>query len=302
MSRSIVASAVFRCCSQLQLARHFSSAMPLSSPSVASSAARAFSTSTSFPSIATITNETTGLTILGSKSNNCNNIQGINDFVRRSMATNRKVIDAKNARRLKIQQKKKKNANKPGAAAATTEDASGEPDKNSPFLQHQEWVKFQQSITVEGFQTGQTTTATALKKNRGGKQARRKREKELARLGAFSESEENISAVAQKFPAIRYSPEETEELLKQAYAALPERAGKRGNRNLKRQAERWRRVRKIRSDYKAHLVEAHHRRMEARSYKRERTKAMKEEASELRQKDLVYQGTVLKRWTDTVGN
>lgn len=34
------------------------------------------------------------------------------DIIRRSMAINRKVIDAKNARRLKIQQKKKKNANK----------------------------------------------------------------------------------------------------------------------------------------------------------------------------------------------
>lgn len=221
------------------------------------------------------------------------------------MATNRKVIDAKNARRLKIQQKKKKNVNKPGLAAAAeanTEDASGETDKNSPFLQHQEWVKFQQSITVEGFQTGQTTTATALKKSRGGKQARRKREKELARLGAFSESDEKISAVAQKFPAIRYSPEETEDLLKQAYATLPERAGKRGTRNLKRQAERWRRVRRIRSDYKAHLLEAHHRRMEARSYKRDRTKEMKEEARELRQKDLDYQGAVMKRWAETMGS
>jgi len=34
------------------------------------------------------------------------------NYIRRSMATsNRKVIDAKNARRLKIQQKKKKNSN-----------------------------------------------------------------------------------------------------------------------------------------------------------------------------------------------
>eukprot|EP00536_Pseudo-nitzschia_multiseries_P004816 jgi/Psemu1/323630/estExt_fgenesh1_pg.C_840003 len=307
MSKSIVASAASRCCNQLQLAKHFSSALSLSTPSVVptvtSSATRSISTtilskgslSTIFPSVVATNNNATMLAL----SNNSTNS---NDFVRRSMATNRKVIDAKNARRLKIQQKKKKNANKPGGASPSTEDASGEPETNSPFLQHQEWVKFQQSITVEGFQTGQTTTATALKKNRGGKQARRKREKELARLGAFSESDETISAVAQKFPAIRYSPEETEELLKQAYAALPERAGKRGTRNLKRQAERWRRVRKIRSDYKAHLVEAHHRRMEARNYKRERTKTMKEEASELQQKDLEYQGAVLKRWMDTMGN
>jgi len=49
------------------------------------------------------------------------------------------------------------------------------------------------------------------------------------------EASGKISAVAQKFPAIRYSPEETEELLQQAYAALPVRDGKRGTRNLRRQ-------------------------------------------------------------------
>merc|ERR1719343_1381529 len=133
------------------------------------------------------------------------------------MATsNRKAIDAKNAKRLKIQQKKKKNpsANKAssgGDDGSQSTDEAGN-DSNNPFLQHQEWVKFQQSITVDGFQTGQTTTATVLKKSRGGKQARRKREKELARLGAAMDdsSTEKISAVAQKFPAIRYSPEETE--------------------------------------------------------------------------------------------
>ncbi len=140
-----------------------------------------------------------------------------------------------------------------------------------------------------------------LKKSRGGKQARRKREKELERLGALPETGgtgEKISAVAQKFPAIRYSPEETEELLQQAYAALPVREGKRGTRNLRRQETRWKRVRKIRSDYKAHRINAHFNRMEARKYKRDRTKDALESAPEQRQKDLDYQGTVLKRWME----
>lgn len=153
---------------------------------------------------------------------------------------------------------------------------------------------------MDGFQTGQTTTATALKKSRGGKQARRKREKELARLGALQPQEENLSAVAQKFPAIRYSPEETDELLKLAYATLPERTGKRGTRNLKRQAERWRRVRKIRSDYKANIEEAHYRRMEARNYKRERTKTTKEASVEIRQRDLEYQKNILQKWVENM--
>jgi hypothetical protein len=165
-------------------------------------------------------------------------------------------------------------------------------------------VKFQQSITVDGFQTGQTTTATVLKKSRGGKQARRKREKELARLGGdglvdsslAGGTGQKISAVAAKFPALRYSVEETEELLKLAYATLPTRTGKRGTRNLKRQANRWKIVRKIRSDYKAQLLRAHYRRMLQRKYKRDRTKEAMHEAVDQRQSDLEYQGQVLKRW------
>jgi len=226
-------------------------------------------------------------------------------IVRRTMGTsNRKVIDAKNAKRLKIQQKKKKNTNAKKAASETAEDASDEAnDSSNPFLQHEEWVRFQKSITVDGFQTGQTTTATVLKKSRGGKQARRKREKELARLGALPEAGgtgEKISAVAQKFPAIRYSPEETEELLQQAYAALPEREGKRGTRNLRRQETRWKIVRKIRSDYKVNMINAHLNRMEARKYKRDRTKHAQESAAEQRQNDADYQGMVLKRWMQTM--
>ena len=189
------------------------------------------------------------------------------------------------------------------ASSNTGENAEDENNQSkNPFLQHQEWVRFQQSITVDGFQTGQTTTATVLKKSRGGKQARRKREKEMARLGAASMTEggENISAVAQKFPAIRYSPEETEELLKQAYEALPPREGKRGNRNLRRQKLRWKRVRKIRSDYKAHMINAHYDRMEARKYKRDRTKEALESAPEQRQADLDYQGQVFQRWMETM--
>jgi hypothetical protein len=192
------------------------------------------------------------------------------------------------------------------AASDTDETVGKDEAKNkNPFLQHQEWVKFQQSITVDGFQTGQTTTATVLKKSRGGKQARRKREKELARLGAYadgSSSTEKISAVAQKFPAIRYSPEETEDLLKQAYEALPARTGKRGTRNLRRQETRWRKVRKIRSDYKAHLVRAHFNRMEARKYKRDRTSDTLDAAPDQRQDDLDYQGMVLKRWMETMND
>jgi len=154
-------------------------------------------------------------------------------------------------------------------------------------------------------------TATALKKSRGGKQARRMREKELARLQqqqGFLQDPTLIgvgntgssSAVATKFPAIRYSPEETQELLRQAYEALPERTGKRGNRNLRRQARRWKLVRKIRSDYKANIIRAHERRMEHRHYKRQRVIQVKEDAVVQRENDLDYQRKVLERWVNNL--
>ena len=218
-----------------------------------------------------------------------------------------------------------------GASAAASKMIR---EQEQPFLQHQEWVKFQQSISVEGFQTGQSLTATILKKSRGGKQARRRREIELMRLrqqqqqeltptgepgspaalaaaaaaaasfdtiGAqFGASASVQSTSATKFPAIRYSPEETQELLRQAYEALPERAGKRGNRNLRRQARRWKIVRDIRSQYKANLVAAHERRMEKRADKRQRVLRVQRDAVVQRRNDAAYQSDVLKRYIKTM--
>ena len=169
-------------------------------------------------------------------------------------------------------------------------------EENQPFLQHQEWAKFQQSISVDGFQTGQVTTASVLKKGRGGKQARRRKELELGRT-----QQQDVSInTDEKFPAIRYSQEETERLLQQAYGALPERAGKRGTRNLQRQENRWQLVRDIRAKYKAQIQAAHERRMEKRHWKRQQVIAAKEQAPTSRAQDLEYQAQVLQRWADTM--
>ncbi|KAL3928068.1 MAG: hypothetical protein SGBAC_012808 [Bacillariaceae sp.] len=213
----------------------------------------------------------------------------------RSFAGNRKTLDAKNVKRLKIQAKKKKNVSKPAKSMEDKEDLADK-DDDQPFLQHQEWTKFQQSISVDGFQTGQVTTAAVLKKGRGGKQVRRRKEKELARL------EQSNLAVGtdEKFPAIRYSQEETERLLEQAYGALPKRSGKRGTRNLQRQENRWQLVRNIRAKYKAQIAAAHERRMEKRHWKRQQVIAAKELAPTLRAQDLDYQAQVLQRWADTM--
>ena len=107
-------------------------------------------------------------------------------------------------------------------------------EEAQPFLQHQEWVKFQQSISVDGFETGQVTTAKVLKKSKGGRRIRRKKEREMEEWQA---KQANLGLG--KFPAIRYSPEETERLLAEAMATLPKREGKRGTRNLKRQKRRY---------------------------------------------------------------
>jgi len=166
-----------------------------------------------------------------------------------------------------------------------------------PFLQHQEWVKFQQSIRVDGFQTGQITSATTLKKNRGGKQARNRKARELALM---QQGDPRFADSTDKFPAIRYSPEETEELLKLAFDTLPKKTGKRGTRNLKRQNRRWKLVREIRAKYKRQIMAAHERRMQHRKWKREQTKAMKEAAPEICNKDTEYRAQVLRRWAATM--
>mmetsp|Transcript_16884 Transcript_16884/g.23839 ORF Transcript_16884/g.23839 Transcript_16884/m.23839 type:complete len:149 (+) Transcript_16884:150-596(+) len=62
----------------------------------------------------------------------------------------------------------------------TTRCMSSSSSSSSDNTQHEEWVKFQQSIAVDGFNTGQTTQVnTNLTKRRGGKQLRKRNEKEM---------------------------------------------------------------------------------------------------------------------------
>lgn len=165
-----------------------------------------------------------------------------------------------------------------------------------PLLQHQEWVKFQQSIAVEGFETGQVTTAKVVKKSKGGKQIRRKKEKELAELQAKRAERGGLG----KFPAIRYSEEETQRLLAEAMSMLPKRDGKRGTLNLRRQKRRWFLVRKIRAKYKRLRIAEHENKMERRSRKVEAVKTLKAEVPDVRRRDLDYQAQVLRRWAQNM--
>jgi len=166
-------------------------------------------------------------------------------------------------------------------------------------LQHLEWVKFQQSIAVDGFETGQTTkaTVTALtgRKDRGGKQLRKRKEKELADQVKAERLTESLGGGL--FPPLKYSDEDTARLLEEAYAAIPARGGKRGTRNLKRQRVRWHRVRKIRAKQKKFKERAHYRKMEKRSRIVKEVLEIKESAAEIRAKEQAYQDAVFRKWT-----
>jgi hypothetical protein len=141
--------------------------------------------------------------------------------------------------------------------------------KGGAAEQHKEWVEFQKSIEVDGFETGQTLSTIDAKKGRsGGKAATKKR---LTKRDEMAEKIKERQRLAGggggEFPPMRYSDEETERLLQQAYAAIPKRMGKRGTLQLKRQKRRWHLVREIHRKYKAHIVKFHFRRMKRRSTK-----------------------------------
>jgi len=171
-----------------------------------------------------------------------------------------------------------------------------EKQEETAALQHQEWVKFQQSIAVDGFDTGATLTAkTSTKKSRGGKNLRRK-SMEADLEEKIAERKRMTDVGGGLFPPMRFSDEETERLLAQAYAALPERAGKRGTRNLKRQKKRWFLVRKIRKKYKRHMAAFQVRKMEKRSHKVRDVKQVLNEAPSVLERDRAYQAEVFRRW------
>ncbi len=117
----------------------------------------------------------------------------------------------------------------------------------------------------------------------------------------FAICSHNLTIVSKKlggghYPTLRYSDEETERLLAEAYAAIPPRAGKRGTRHLKRQRIRMAKKRQHHAIYKKQLIKAHERRMVHRSRVAQECRMIREGAEEVRQRDLTYQQYVLYRW------
>lgn len=104
-----------------------------------------------------------------------------------------------------------------------------------------------------------------------------------------------------EYPVLRYSDEETERLLAQAYAAIPKRGGKRGTRNLRRQKRRWFLVEKIHAKAKHQRTLAHYRMMDKRSVRHKAAKEMQfHQAPSARKADRNYQREVLQRWVENL--
>ena len=163
--------------------------------------------------------------------------------------------------------------------------------------QHKEWVKFQQSIAVDGFDTGATTEIQRVKKGGGRGKRKTKRDEQYQRI---LDRERLTEVSGGEFPPERYSDEETARLLEQAYNAVPPRAGKRGTRSLKRQKLRWHLVRGVRKRYKAHMAKFQIRKMAERSRKAKDVNSIIREAKSVRLRDREYQLYVLNRWNDTM--
>lgn len=167
--------------------------------------------------------------------------------------------------------------------------------------QHQDWVEFQKSISVDGFETGQTMEVVRGTKKRGGRRISQRKSETASKLEERLLERQRMTDIGSgQYPPLRYSDEETERLLALAYASIPPRAGKRGTRNLKRQNRRWHLVRKIRQKYKHQLAQHQERKMIKRSEKVKSVKAVLEVAPEICAKDREYQMQVFRRWSATM--
>jgi hypothetical protein len=170
-------------------------------------------------------------------------------------------------------------------------------NNNNNTDQHQQWVEFQQRISVDGFETGQTTTAIKV-----GKKIRQKDKKKMSENQRRILDRQRLTGTGGgEYPPLRFSDEETAQLLAQAYAALPKRTGRRGGRNLKRQERRWRLVREIRARQKVHIIAAHGRRMMKRHTKIKQIQEILATAPAAVRRDREYQLSVYRRWAATMG-
>jgi hypothetical protein len=204
------------------------------------------------------------------------------------------------ARPFASKKKPRPKAKKTKTSAAPTSSRTSTPSSPADSASHQEWVKFQNSIAVEGFETGQTMVVSTGAKKRGGKAARNKTRGQTELEDKLKERRRLTEAGGGQYPPMRYEDAETERLLAEAYAAIPARAGKRGTRSLKRQKKRWHLVKQIHSKYKYHMANFQERKMEKRKQRMESVREVLDVAPSVRELDRAYQAKVFQRWAATM--
>jgi hypothetical protein len=158
------------------------------------------------------------------------------------------------------------------------------------------WMKWQQSLI-------NSSDEGPKKKSRGGKTLRKRAAKDLASstVSEASSQERLLEAGQGQFPPLRFSDEETERLLAEAYANIPKRAGKRGTRALKRQKVRFHFLRKADKIKKKEKIQHHFAVMEKRSKKVKDIQKMKEISNVNRNADAEYQMKVLEEYVIRTG-
>jgi len=188
------------------------------------------------------------------------------------------------------------------SSKSDTEESTA-PSKPQASQQHETWVEFQKSISITGFETGQTTKVTTRTKKRGGtvERKRRLREEELDAALSRGKAFDITTLKGGEFPPLRYSDEETARLLEEAYANLPPRAGKRGTRYLKREKRRWWIKRMYDVKKKHERMAEHERRMAKRHNISKWIYEIQQGAEEVKEKDRAYQLGVLERWAEING-
>lgn len=157
--------------------------------------------------------------------------------------------------------------------------------------QDQQWANWQNSLLKK---EGDAPTI----KRRGGKALNKKKEV----VESLSSQERLLEGAGPgQFPPLRFSDEETERLLKEAYSKIPKKAGGKKTRRKKRMANKFNAIRKARAIKKKEKVEHHFDRMEKRSFQLEGINRMKELAVEVRVEDQEYQAAILQQWAEFNG-
>lgn len=164
-------------------------------------------------------------------------------------------------------------------------------NNNSNDSTDKAWNEWQESLINT---TSNDPSIRSNLKKRGGKTLRKKQE--ASKQSSLSDQSRLLDGAGPgQFPPLRYSDDETANLLEEAYSNIPERTGKRGTRAFKRQKVRFIGIRKARSIKKQEKIEHHFDRMEKRSLKMTSIRKMKELAVDVRQEDQNYQKELLRK-------